>query len=85
MNMVRGEVSRVPLLKGDRLLVYTDGLIELSNEKGEMYGESRLRDLFASCANIDIEETSERLKTSFDSFKGSVLAEDDITALLIEF
>ena len=85
MNMVRGEVSRVPLLKGDRLLVYTDGLIELSNEKGEMYGESRLRDLFESCANIDIEETSERLKTSFDSFKGSVLAEDDITALLIEF
>jgi sigma-B regulation protein RsbU (phosphoserine phosphatase) len=30
------------LKKGDIMLVYTDGIVEASNENGEMYGEARL-------------------------------------------
>jgi serine phosphatase RsbU (regulator of sigma subunit) len=32
----------VLMKKGDTLLLYTDGIVEASNEKGEMYGEPRL-------------------------------------------
>jgi len=55
------------------------------NEGGEMFGEDRLIDLVKSCSKIDIKRTSGRLKDSYESFKGDALAEDDITALLIEF
>lgn len=66
-------------------MLYTDGLIEVMNEGGEMFGEDRLIDLVKSCSKIDIKRTSGRLKDSYESFKGDALAEDDITALLIEF
>jgi sigma-B regulation protein RsbU (phosphoserine phosphatase) len=85
INMIHGDVSKVPFRSGDRLLLYTDGLIEVMNEKGEMYGEERLRNLMKSSSDIDIRSTALHLKSSYESFKGSTLAEDDITALLIEF
>ncbi|MGD9907423.1 SpoIIE-like protein with response regulator receiver domain protein [Mesotoga sp. HF07.pep.5.2.highcov] len=85
INMIHGDVSKVPFRSGDRLLLYTDGLIEVMNEKGEMYGEERLRNLMKSSSDIDIRSTALHLKSSYESFKGSTLAEDDITALLIQF
>ncbi|WP_289059543.1 SpoIIE family protein phosphatase [Mesotoga prima] len=85
INMIHGDVSKIPFRNGDRLLLYTDGLIEVMNEKGEMYGEERLKNLMERSSDTDIRSASLNLKSSYESFKGSALAEDDITALLIEF
>jgi phosphoserine phosphatase RsbU/P len=85
MNMIRGDVAKIPFVSGDRLLLYTDGLIEVTNETGELFGEDRLIDLVKSCSKIDIKRASGRLKDAYENFRGNALTEDDITALLIQF
>lgn len=43
-------VTEVPLAPGDRVVLYTDGVVEAMRADGEMYGVERLSALVASCA-----------------------------------
>jgi phosphoserine phosphatase RsbU/P len=42
MSETTYEQIEVPLAPGDRLILYTDGIVEVENPAGEDYGEARL-------------------------------------------
>ncbi len=66
---------------GDRLYVWSDGIHEAQNSRGDMFGEDRLMDVFA--CNSRVENLFEEINTAVDHFIGDSAAEDDVSLLEI--
>ena len=70
---------------GDKLVIYSDGLTEAGNAKGEFYESERLRACLRENASRDAAALHLALRESVDAFRGAVPARDDITVLVIEY
>lgn len=75
-------VVRHALQPRDRLLFYTDGVIERQNAAREMYGVERLQEELAALATDDPQQAVEALMRHVDHFAGNRPADDDQTLLL---
>jgi serine phosphatase RsbU (regulator of sigma subunit) len=72
---------------GDRLLIYTDGLVEAVNARGEAFGETQLGEFIATHQDLPAEQFAERLLNSVLGWpeNGSARAQaDDITVVVID-
>ena len=79
-------VSTVRLQPGDRLLLFSDGVVENRLPGGDPFGDERLREAFRRecAAGNSLAETVRRLSRSFlDEFGGCT--RDDATWLLVEW
>jgi len=74
--------SQVSLVPGDLLVCYTDGVTEPENEYGEMFGEERLRSLFALNAHLSEDRLIEIVLESVHNWTASEELQDDMTLLL---
>jgi serine phosphatase RsbU (regulator of sigma subunit) len=74
-----------PLEKGDRILFFTDGIIEQENPHREMYTEARLRNVFRDLILRNDDAIVHRIYDDVKSFASRRAVEDDITLLLLEF
>jgi len=79
-----GEVT-LDVEKGDRLLFYTDGIIEQFNEKQEMYGRTRLLEKLRDLILADATNIPELILEDLKTFAGKDEFDDDVTMLLLEF
>ncbi len=70
--------------KGDRLLLYTDGITEASNDNGDVFGEERLSGLLLA-HDGDHLEFLEELYADLRAFQGAAPVTDDSTAIVIDF
>ena len=70
---------------GDKLLFFTDGIIEQRNDENKMYSPEKLSCSFKNA--IDTKEVNilDRLIDDLHIFSGNMEHEDDITMLLYEF
>lgn len=73
------EVQVLHLELGDRLLLYTDGILEGTNQAGEMFGESRMKDTIASGK----EGYFDSLLKEFDAFTQNEDQKDDCSLVEI--
>lgn len=64
---------------GDNLLIYTDGLTEARNERGEQYEEFRLRSLFDLYGPLNASTIRHKIQVSLEDFIQSSPLTDDIT------
>jgi serine phosphatase RsbU (regulator of sigma subunit) len=71
--------------KGDRILFFTDGIIEQKNPRGEFYSEERLRKTFKDLSIRNAERILDHIHDDVKSFASGKPSEDDITLLLLEF
>lgn len=69
------------LVPGDRLVLYTDGITEAYNDKGEMFGLARLDKALADCAD-DASDLLESVLAALTEFTGSQAVHDDRTMLV---
>jgi serine phosphatase RsbU (regulator of sigma subunit) len=74
-----------PLETGDKILLFTDGIIEQKNNEGEMYSEERLRKKFLKLAQKDGDSILKWIEKDLDQFSNLDKKDDDITLLLMEF
>ena len=79
------EPNEMELQRGDKLVIYSDGLTESANAQGEFYESDRLRDCIRENAVKDANGLHAAVLESLDSFKGAVPSRDDVTILVIEF
>lgn len=68
--------------KGDRLLLYSDGLIETENAQAHAFGMERLRQTLLEHAASSIQMTVDALVIEFEAFRGTV--RDDVSLLYLE-
>ncbi|MDR1536365.1 MAG: PP2C family protein-serine/threonine phosphatase [Planctomycetota bacterium] len=70
---------KVRLEAGDRVAVYTDGVVECVNSVREEYSDSRLREFLSRNRGLSSREFTDRLLADLDRFRGGVAMADDIT------
>ena len=75
--------ARCPLIPGDRLLLYTDGIIEAANSGREEFGQERLQSLLRKCAGLPYTETADRIISAVQQW--AVSQEDDLTVLVCDY
>jgi serine phosphatase RsbU (regulator of sigma subunit) len=84
VDAVEHDTLSVPSKPGDRLLIYSDGLVEAENSAGEAFGEERVSDLLRRHSQMGTAELVERLEAALRDWRGRRSLEDDVTLLLIE-
>lgn len=73
-------------LEEDSLLVcYTDGLTELENDDGKLYGMDSLKDLVLTNRKLSARDVTTRVIMELETFKQNQLYKDDIAFLAARF
>ncbi len=72
-----------PLRPGDRLLLYTDGLIEAANAKGDPFGQDALSLLLQQTADQPASTASDQIVSSVQRWSAS--QDDDLTVLVCDY
>ena len=87
-NMVLASIENIKYKKyemylepGDRIFLYTDGVVESVNYSNQLYGEDRLQLFLNNNLNLSAKENIERLKQDIKKFTGKREQFDDITIL----
>lgn len=78
------ESSSVSIFAGDLLLIYSDGLTEAMNPKGEMFGEERLERIVVENATRGGQSLKDVILDALNDFTEGVSQTDDITFVIIE-
>ena len=78
-------VTTMQLRLGDKLLFYTDGLIEAVSEEGVEFGTDRLLKLVKVCGGTSADQLMETLVAELDRFRGSAPLSDDCSILVAHF
>ena len=78
------EERELLLEPGDRILFYTDGIVEARSPAGEAFGKERLRSWFVSTANMAPGHQLDHLYQQLMAYTGQH-PEDDITASVVAF
>jgi phosphoserine phosphatase RsbU/P len=70
---------------GDRLLLYTDGLVEAESSYGEAFGDRRLGDILSAHAQSTAEELQSAILDEFARWQSqSGTQQDDVTLIVID-
>ncbi|MBI4719697.1 MAG: SpoIIE family protein phosphatase [Chitinivibrionia bacterium] len=78
------EEKELDLHPGDRVYLYSDGVIEQPNASGEMFGQDRLQALIAGQRSVSLQASLDALVGSLVAWRGSGRFEDDISVVAIE-
>lgn len=91
-NMVLASIENIKYEKyemyiepGDRIFLYTDGIVEATNSKNDLYGEDRLQLYLNNNLYLSAKENIERLKNEINNFVGKREQFDDMTMLELNF
>lgn len=85
-NMVPFEPGECTLYPGDRLYLYTDGIVEFENTNNEFFDEDRLYNKLIESRNLSLDESCEAVIKCLKTFAGSIdNAQDDITLVALEY
>jgi phosphoserine phosphatase RsbU/P len=75
--------AEYPLQPGDRIVLYTDGLLEAANTTGEEFGPDRLCALLKDGAHLNPEAAADHIISSLQAW--SIAQNDDLTVLICDY
>ena len=76
-------VSEIELAKGDRLIFYTDGLVEVFNSLDDMLGVEGLQTLVLESAQRPIQELKQGILNGVTTWRHGPLS-DDVSLVIVE-
>ncbi|MFH1700023.1 MAG: SpoIIE family protein phosphatase [Candidatus Zixiibacteriota bacterium] len=78
--------SKIKIGPGDRIFIYSDGLIEAENKSGVLYGLNRLEEFFKAGIAFDIQKFNQVVKEEIDHYRIGSREEsmDDFTTLVLD-
>ncbi|RPI13272.1 MAG: hypothetical protein EHM58_18805 [Ignavibacteriae bacterium] len=74
----------ITINSGDVIVMYTDGITEAFNRKGEQYGEERLYNAMFKCLNISSQDIIEYILEDVQKFASGIPVHDDMTLVVIK-
>jgi sigma-B regulation protein RsbU (phosphoserine phosphatase) len=78
-----GQLS-IPMGSGDQLFVYTDGIMDTPNSKGESFGLVRLKDALDANTGAPLSELKSAVLHTLHEFAENELTHDDMTLIAME-
>lgn len=78
------DMSHVRLARGDRILVYSDGVTETPNHVGENFGADRLRAALTEVGAAEPVYIKTHLLNRLREWTGGLLKHDDVTLIAIQ-
>ena len=78
-----GQLS-IPMAPGDRLFVYTDGIIDAPSPEGESFGLTRLKDVLDANTGVPLPELKSVVLKALHEYTEKELTHDDITLIALE-
>jgi serine phosphatase RsbU (regulator of sigma subunit) len=86
LDIRRGTMQLAP---GDLFVAFTDGLVERQAANGKLFGDRRLRSIFAG-KHVAVDPTAltglrEDVKATIATFAGGTVSQDDITFVLCQY
>lgn len=83
-KMAKFAEERFQLIPNDKLILFTDGILEAVNEAGAMFGEDRLRQTLLQYQHLSIADLIETLYTQVRDYTKNKEVDDDITLVGLE-
>jgi len=80
---VNYEDTVLPLEAGDKVIFYTDGIVEAMNEAEELFGFERLLETLSGATDLTAVALLDHLKQSVDDFVGGAKQHDDLTVIVL--
>ena len=78
-------ITETILNKGDMLFLYTDGLTEALNQKGDFYGEERLLNCLNNLKTSEPKRMLEDINKNVEDFVQNTAQSDDLTMLAFKY
>lgn len=77
------EERQVVFNQGDWLFLYTDGVVDSENDKGEPFGAERLQQLLVAEGNSGLDSILARVEQAVREHRGGKEAADDATLVVL--
>ncbi|MDQ3797836.1 MAG: SpoIIE family protein phosphatase [Acidobacteriota bacterium] len=84
MPMAQYEVGRTRLEKGEVLVIYSDGVSEANNPRGEEFGVERLEEVVRKNLHASAAGLRDKVESSLSAFTQTAPAGDDITLVIVK-
>jgi len=84
LEEVQYEETKLHLEAGDKVILYTDGIVEAMNAQKEMFGFDRLLKMAKNSQALTAESLLEEIKSHVNEFTGSAPQHDDITIIVVQ-
>ena len=74
----------IALNRGDRIVLYSDGLSDSANDQGELFGADRVISTLNDWRDLEAQDSVRAVMEGVTRFRGKTPATDDISVLIIE-
>jgi sigma-B regulation protein RsbU (phosphoserine phosphatase) len=83
LDTLYGQLT-ISMISGDRLFVYTDGIIDAPNPKGESFGLARLKDVLDANAGAHLSGLKSAVLKALNQYTEKETTHDDLTLIALE-
>jgi len=83
LDTLYGQLT-ISMAPGDRLFVYTDGVIDTPNPGGESFGLARLKDALDANTGAPLSELKSAVLKTLHEYTEKELTQDDVTLIAME-
>jgi sigma-B regulation protein RsbU (phosphoserine phosphatase) len=78
------EEFTIPMNKGDRIFIYTDGIIDTPDPDGKRFGLERLKNVLNENATAPLAELKSAVLKALNLYAFNELTHDDVTLIALE-
>ncbi len=79
------DLETIPVTRGERLLLVTDGVTEAFDPEGEQFGWDRVTTLLKQCKDVSVAELVRRIDEALIAHRQSTATTDDCTVVAVDF
>ena len=73
----------IELLPGETLLLYTDGMTDCRNPKGEPFGLERIKDVLSGLTNMNAQQVCDNMLDTLLNYQDGSKQDDDVTLVAV--
>lgn len=85
MEFANYGVENVQLERGDKLVIYSDGITEAENAEGEFFGAERLRTILRENLTTTAADLHKLILSQVEQFTEGAVVNDDVTLVVLEY